>query len=133
MGKSPRARRGRKPWCSEKTKKGDNVYAFDGTKCSLCPKAEQCPVKINDKISILKFSQKNMRLSKRRAFEQTESFKKQYAMRFGIEVSNSRLDRRTGFKKLRYRGLTKANLAVEAKIIGMNCMSLMAYCALIIS
>jgi hypothetical protein len=39
-----------------------------------------------------------MRLSKRRAFEQTESFKKQYAMRSGTEASNSRLDRRIGFK-----------------------------------
>jgi hypothetical protein len=116
-----------------KDQKGDNVYAFDGIKCSLCSKAEQCSVKFNDKIAILKFSQKDMRISKRRAFEQTESFKKQYVMRSRIEASNSRLDRRTGFKKLRYRGLTKVNLAVVAKIIGMNCMSLKAYCALIIS
>jgi hypothetical protein len=31
MGKSPCARRGHKPWCSEKNKKSNNFYAFDGT------------------------------------------------------------------------------------------------------
>jgi hypothetical protein len=46
-----------------------------------------------------------MRLSGHRSFEEAEDFKKQYAMRAGIEAANSRLDRHTHIKHLRYRGM----------------------------
>ncbi|MDR0548667.1 MAG: transposase [Deltaproteobacteria bacterium] len=39
---------------------------------------------------------------KRRAYEKTDEFKKRYAMRSGVEATNSSLKRQTGFGRLRY-------------------------------
>jgi hypothetical protein len=66
-----------------------------------------------------------MRLSKRRAYEQTEEFKKRYAMRAGIEATNSRLARKSGFKRSRHRVISKIRLSSSFKVIGINIRRIM--------
>jgi hypothetical protein len=60
-------------------------------------------------IAVVKYSQKDVRLSKQSTYEKADSFKKVYTMRSGIEALNSRLDKLTVFKKLRRRCLKSKN------------------------
>jgi transposase len=117
---------GQKPWASHTTKGGKTVAGFDKKICDNCPKSGSCPVVVSGEKAQLTYDQKDLRLSQRRAREQTEEFKKQYAMRSGIEATNSRLARETKIKKLRYRRLPKIRLAVYFKVIGLNFKRVMA-------
>jgi hypothetical protein len=111
---------GRRPWAVRVTNGGREACGFDKKACENCPKVHMCPVTLNGDKAQLSFTRKDLRLSKRRARERTEEFKKAYAMRSGIEATNSRLARETGLKKLRYRGLTRIQAAVTFKVIGLN-------------
>jgi len=61
-----------------------------------------------------------MRLSKRRAYEQTDEFKDRYRWRSGSEATMSEYDRRTGVKHLRVRGLKAVRFCATLKAIGVN-------------
>jgi hypothetical protein len=119
---------GQKPWHvsqGEKGKKKANVTGnvtagFDKNKCAVCPFCGHCPVVLSGDSAKLIYSPKDLRLSMRRAFEQTPKFKKTYAMRSGIEATNSELDRLTHAKHLRYRGRRKALFAITLKALGIN-------------
>ena len=52
--------------------------------------------------------------------EQTSSFKEQFRFRAGVEATMSDLDRVTGFKQLRVRGMTQVRLAATLKATGLN-------------
>ena len=58
--------------------------------------------------------------SHRRKFENTATFKKRYRMRSGIEGAISELDRRTGIKHLRVRGLAAVRFCMNLKAAGLN-------------
>lgn len=60
------------------------------------------------------------RLEKRRAQQQTEAWKKEYAKRSGIEGVNRALDRVTGIKQLVVRGKRAVRMALYLKTIGWN-------------
>ncbi|MCD6527955.1 MAG: hypothetical protein J7K75_13290 [Desulfuromonas sp.] len=57
-----------------------------------------CPVKRKKNSAILGYETKALRLARRRATEQTASFREIYHYRAGIEATNSDLDRHTGIK-----------------------------------
>ena len=73
-----------------KKKKTRHALAFDSLHCSHCPNVETCPVKQGKKYHYLRYTDKEMRLSKRRAFEKTEEFKARYRWRAGSEATMSR-------------------------------------------
>jgi hypothetical protein len=93
--------------CRNLTKSGNIICGFDKKVCAVCPESFRHPVKVSQGRVELKCTPKDIRLSKRRAYEQTEEFKKRYAMRAGIEATNSRLDRETVPKRSRHRGISK--------------------------
>jgi hypothetical protein len=111
---------GQKPWATKTTNGGKTIVGFNKSVCDNCAKAKACPVSISGDKAQLAFDHKDLRLSRRRAREQTAEFKEQYAMRSGIEATNSRLARETKLKKLRYRRLPKIRFAVFLKVIGLN-------------
>lgn len=117
---------GRKPWAFNMANSGKETWGFDKTTCGSCPKLHMCPVKLSGENAQLSFTQKDLRLSRRLAREQTAEYKKAYAMRSGIEATNSHLVRETGFKRLRYRGIVRIQAAVTFKVIGMNFKRVMA-------
>ncbi|MDR0547962.1 MAG: transposase [Deltaproteobacteria bacterium] len=84
------------------------------------PKIKSAPPSNTGRKAELKFTSKDTRLSQRRAYEQTEEFKKRSATRSGVEATNSRFKRQTGFNRLRYRGKKKPRMSVIFKIIGVN-------------
>lgn len=94
--------------------------AFNGSDCRGCPQREQCPVKPGKKAAYLRYSKKEVRLSRRRIQEHTAEFKDKYRFRAGVEATMSEYDRRTGVKNLRVRGLKAVSFAAVLKAIGVN-------------
>jgi hypothetical protein len=52
--------------------------------------------------------------------ERTETFRDRYRFRAGIEATISALDRLTGVKHLRVRGMPAVRFAVVLKVLGLN-------------
>jgi len=103
-----------------KRKKGRHSVAFDSQHCSSCPSQGNCPVKQGKKNHYLRYTDKEMRLAIRRAYEQTEAFKERYRWRSGIEATISEYDRRTGVKRLRVRGFKAVKFCATLKAIAVN-------------
>ena len=102
-----------------KRKKRHSV-GFAARHCENCPALSNCPVKKGKKFYYLRFTEKELRLTKRRIYEQTPKFKNRYRWRAGAEATMSEFDRRTGVKHLRVRGLKAVRFCATLKAIGVN-------------
>jgi len=109
-------------------KKGRISACFDSNTCSHCDKRDECPTQPGKKGRYLRYCYKDIRLLRRRKHEQSAEFRDEYRCRAGIEATNSELDRRTGIKKLRYRGLAKVDYCVKLKAAALNILRVAAYC-----
>jgi len=103
-----------------KKKKARHTAAFDCGHCSGCPHRQNCPAKPGKKYYYLHYTDRELRVAKRRVYEQTEEFNECYRMRAGIEATMSEYDRRTGVKQLRVRGLKAVRFRVTLKALGIN-------------
>ena len=101
-------------------RKDRRTATFDASHCGDCPRRGQCPVVQGKKGYYLRYTAKALRLSMRRAREQTDEFKDRYRFRSGVEATMSELDRRTGLKRLRVRGLRAVRYCVRLKAAGLN-------------
>ena len=102
-----------------KRKKRNSVgFALDC--CGHCPSLPHCPVKKGKKYYYLRITEKEVRLAKRRATERSPEFQDRYRWRAGVEATMSELDRRTGIKHLRVRGLKSVRFCATLKAIGVN-------------
>ncbi len=104
------------------TKNGKNGLRtrFDATLCAGCPARDHCPAKPGKRWRTLSYNAKAIRLAKRRVREKTEEFRDKYRWRTGVEAAFSELDRRTGAKHLRVRGMAAVRFCVVLKVLGMN-------------
>jgi hypothetical protein len=106
-----------------KTKIGENggaaVY-FNKAVCDCCHRQSECAVKREKKNCTISYDAKSLRLSRRRKLEKEEAFKEKYCYRSGIEGTMSDLDRMTGLKHLRVRGMPQVRLAATLKATGLN-------------
>jgi hypothetical protein len=93
---------------------------FDSDLCRNCPLREECPVKPGGKGHFIRYSNKELRIELRKAQEQTPEFREQYRLRAGCEATMSELDRKTGIKNLRVRGMKAVRLCVYLKAAGIN-------------
>lgn len=99
----------------------DKVSAvFDKEQCLACPSLKRCAVKRRAEGYVLTYERSRMAASRRRRFEETEGFKKEYAMRAGIEAANSELKRAHGMGRLRVRGQPAVEFAVFMKALACN-------------
>jgi hypothetical protein len=105
---------------STKKKKTRHTVAFDSQQCSPCPFQGTCPIKQGKKHHYLRYTDKEMRLAIRRAYEQTDEFKDRYRWRSGVEGTMSEYDRRTGVKHLKVRGFKAVRFCATLKAIGVN-------------
>lgn len=105
----------------EKIKNRKRVsIAFSMDHCENCPLQPDCPAKKSQKLYYLRFSDKELRIAKRRAHEQSDEFKEAYRWRAGVEATMSEYDRRTGVKKLRVRGIKAVKFCATLKALGIN-------------
>jgi hypothetical protein len=93
---------------------------FDAAVCRQCGQGDQCPVKPGHHGHYLRYSNKELRLEQRKAYEQTDEFRDRYRFRSGCEATMSELDRKTGIKRLRVRGMSAVSLCVFLKAAGVN-------------
>lgn len=104
-----------------KVKKRKKIsIGFSATSCQNCPELNRCPVKKGKKYYYLHFTDKEMRIAKRRLYEQSAEFKDRYRWRAGVEATMSEYDRRTGVKHLRVRGLKAVRFYATLKALGVN-------------
>ena len=97
-----------------------HTATFDSEHCMMCPCQETCPVKAGKKNHYLRYKTKEMRLAKRRSYEQTDEFKDRYRWRSGVEATMSEFDRKTGVKHLRVRGLKAVRFCAILKATAIN-------------
>ena len=111
--------RGQKPLTSKK-KKTRFTQGFSCQSCAKCPLVNDCPIEPGKKYYYLRYEEKAMRIAKRRGVEQGLEFKDRYRWRAGVEATMSELDRRTGVKRLRFRGFKAVRFSATLKAIGIN-------------
>ncbi len=116
-----RCPRGVEPMRVKHTKRDDTVIAvFDKETCRACEQRGACGAKRHKKNYVLTFTRSRLATVIRREMEKTEAFKKTYAIRAGIEASNSELKRAHGLGRLRVRGAPAVEFAVFMKITACN-------------
>lgn len=102
-------------------KKGKFSIAFAAETCSDCPRLNHCPVKSGKKdLRYIRYDAKKVRLAQRRAYERTDEFNDKYRFRAGVEATMSQIDRRTGIKHLRVRGMKAVRFAATMKATALN-------------
>jgi hypothetical protein len=101
-------------------KKNAVSVAFASEHCNVCPLRERCPVHPGKKRHYLRFDLKALRIAGRRAREHTPEFKDKYRWRSGVESTFSEMDKMTGVKRLRVRGLSAVGYCARLKAIGVN-------------
>ncbi len=119
-GKIAACPQGHAPVRFKQGKKNTCSVAFDSEDCNVCPLRERCPVKPGRKRHYLRFDLKTLRIAARRAREHTPEFKEKYRWRSGIESTFSGMDKQTGIKHLRVRGLDAVGYCARLKAIGVN-------------
>jgi hypothetical protein len=118
---------GQKPQRTKTGKHGGKIVHFDKATCDLCPRQSDCPVKRVKQSATISYDAKALRLARRRAKEKTESFRDVYRFPAGIEGTMSDLDRITGIKRLRVRGMSQVRLAAVLKATGLNILRATAF------
>lgn len=88
--------------------------------CSSCELRKECPVERVSSDCHFTYTVKQLRLEKRRRYEETDDFKEKYRIRAGIEATNSGIKQRTGMGRLRVRGRPSVFNAILLKIAGWN-------------
>jgi len=88
--------------------------------CLGCPRRKECPVKSVRRGYGFSYDKKQVKMARRRAAEKTASFRDRYRYRSGIEGAFSALDRLTGMKQLRVRGMKAVRYCVTLKAAGVN-------------
>ncbi len=119
-GKIAACPQGHAPVRFKQGKKNTCSVAFDSEGCNVCPLRERCPVKPGRKRHYLRFDLKTLRIAARRTREHTPEFKDKYRWRSGIESTFSGMDKQTGIKHLRVRGLDAVGYCARLKAIGVN-------------
>ena len=100
---------------------GKTKVEMPAAACVGCPFREQCPiVNTDDGRYVLDYSDKQRRLAERRREQETDVFKERYAMRSGIESTNSGVKNRLGLGKLPVRGRGSVFRVVWHKLSGWN-------------
>jgi len=101
-------------------KKQKHSISFSSEHCNVCPLKDQCLVKAGKKHHYLHYDLKALRIANRRAMEYSPEFKDKYRWRSGIEATFSEMDKKTGVKRLRVRGLSAVSYYARLKAIAVN-------------
>ena len=93
---------------------------FSKRTCRGCSRKKTCPTKPGQRGHSLRYDDKAVRMARRRAYEESPEFRDRYRFRAGIEGTMSQLDRVTGIKSLRVRGMSAVSFAAYLKAAGIN-------------
>jgi hypothetical protein len=95
---------------------------FDRVTCEACPFYDRCPAQASSKTDgyIMTVDLVAANLERRRRAEASGEFRRRYAIRAGIEGTNSELKRGHGLGALRVRGRPRVALAAYLKALACN-------------
>ncbi|TWT56003.1 transposase [Allorhodopirellula solitaria] len=88
--------------------------------CRSCPLRSRCPMQGDPMLYDMRIDGKDLRLAQRRQAEETDTFRREYRKRGGIEATNSILKRVTGLSRLRVRGRPAMTTSTLLKVAGWN-------------
>ena len=111
---------GNKPQRVNKTRSNNLTARFSKEHCIGCPRRNKCPVKFLKKVTYIQYNAKQLRLARRRKYEQTKEFLDEYRFRAGIEGTFSHYKSDTGAGRLRVRGLSRVRFSAVLKALGLN-------------
>lgn len=113
----------------EHTESQNDKYTafFSKRTCRGCSRKKTCPTKPVKKGRSLRYDDKAIRLAWRRVYEESPEFRDRYRFRAGVEGTMSQLDRLTGIKNLRVRGMFAVSFAAYLKATGINIIRAAAY------
>lgn len=111
---------GHTPQKIKHNKKGSITCIWKIDTCQNCPLNAECAVKKRKKGYFLSYSRKEVAVTLRRQYQQSDAFKNKYRFRSGIEATNSHYIHQTGARRLRYRGLKRVDYAARLKAIAIN-------------
>ena len=107
--------------CTYDEQTGKTKLEMSAGACAACPFRKQCPIVNTDEGRyVLEYTDKQRRLAARRREQETAVFKERYAMRSGIESTNSGVKNRLGLGKLPVRGRGSVFRVVWHKLAGWN-------------
>ena len=101
-------------------KKGTLTAIWTKEVCGNCAIFSSCAAQKGKNGYQLRYNHKEVNVSFRRRYEQSEAFKDKYRYRSGIEATNSRFIHMTGARRMRYRGLKRIDYAARIKALGIN-------------
>ena len=106
----------------ESTEKQNDKYTafFSKRTCRGCSRKKTCPTKSRKRGRTLHYDENAIRLARRRVYEESPEFRDRYRFRAGIEGTMSQLDRLTGIKNLRVRGMANVSFAAYLKAAAIN-------------
>ena len=99
---------------------GVTTTYFDAAHCVCCPQRSRCPVQGKGARRRFQHTKAQRRGAARLREERSESWRKTYARRAGIEGTIGRIKRRTGLGRLRVRGQAAVYMAILLKVAGWN-------------
>ena len=111
---------GYRPKRVNKTKSNNLSARFSKEHCIECSRRNTSPVKFRKRVTYVQYSEKQLRLARRRAYEETSEFRDKYRWRAGIEGTNSHYKSETGAGRLRVRGLPRVRFSAILKALGLN-------------
>ena len=111
---------GKAPVSVKNNKKGTITAKWTKEDCENCPLREHCQNKKGSRGRRLNYSEKDIRLWKRRRYEAGKEFRDKYRYRAGIEATNARFIHMTGARRVRYRGIKNVEFAETMKALGIN-------------
>ena len=111
---------GHRPKKVNKTKSNNLSARFSKEHCIKCSRRNNCPVKFRKRVTYVQYNEKQLRLARRRAYEETSEFRDKYRWRAGIEGTNSHYKSETGAGCLRVRGLPRVRFSAILKALGLN-------------
>ncbi|HJM60400.1 MAG TPA: transposase [Alphaproteobacteria bacterium] len=98
------------------------MLSFDCVTCEACVLFHRCPAQLrsDEDAYVLTVDLSAANLERRRRAEANGEFKSRYAIRAGIEATNSELKRRHGLGHLRVRGRLRVTLSTYLKALACN-------------
>jgi len=106
----------------ERTERQHDKYIafFSKRTCRGCSRKKTCPTKSRKSGHTLRYDDNAIHLARRRVYEDSSEFRDRYRFRAGIEGTMSQLDRLTGIKNLRVRGMSAVGFAAYLKAAAIN-------------
>lgn len=111
-----------------KKKSQQNVIVhFDKATCAACKLSGDCPVKLQKKTAVIRFSLAQLASSIRRREQNTEDFKERNNIRAGIEATNSEMKNTQSLGQLKVRGQPRVDQTVVLKGLACNVKRMVKY------